>query len=152
MSQEAKDALQKFTVEAIEKFKSRTAHETNFVSDFHEESQDMIASSSKEIEDEDTQPNHPDQDLETPRDDLLDFINCHHHTEDQLEQVLQTYQAYTGSRTPSRKVNAPTTYHFAQASQPKHESLVDRGANGGLAGSVVRVLSTYLSGNVLSLV
>ena len=31
--------------------------------------------------------------------------------------------------------------HVAQASQAKHGSLVDRGANGGLAGSDVRVLS-----------
>ena len=33
------------------------------------------------------------------------------------------------------------TYHIAQASQAKHGSLVDRGANGGLAGSDVRILS-----------
>ena len=33
------------------------------------------------------------------------------------------------------------TYHVAQASQAKHGSLVDRGANGGLAGSDVRILS-----------
>ena len=34
------------------------------------------------------------------------------------------------------------TYHVAQANQAKHGSLVDWGANGGLAGSDVRVLST----------
>ena len=34
------------------------------------------------------------------------------------------------------------TYHVAQANQVKHGSLVDRGGNGGLAGSDVRVLST----------
>ena len=39
LSQEAKDVLQKYNVEAIEKFKSRTVHETNFVSDIHEDSQ-----------------------------------------------------------------------------------------------------------------
>ena len=33
-------------------------------------------------------------------------------------------------------------YHFAQASQLKHGSFVDRGASGGLAGSDVRVLNT----------
>ena len=33
----------------------------------------MIASFNKEIEDEDTQPSHPDQDLETPKDNLLDL-------------------------------------------------------------------------------
>ena len=32
--------------------------------------------------------------------------------------------------------------HVAQAKQAKHGSLVDRGANGSLAGSDVRILST----------
>ena len=32
-------------------------------------------------------------------------------------------------------------YHVAQAKQAQHGSLVDRGANGGLAGSDVRILS-----------
>ena len=39
-------------------------------------------------------------------------------------------------------MNAHITYHVAQAKQAKHGSLVDRGANGGLAGSDVRFLST----------
>ena len=39
-------------------------------------------------------------------------------------------------------MNAHITYHVAQANQAKHGSLVDRGANGGFAGSDVRVLST----------
>ena len=38
-------------------------------------------------------------------------------------------------------MNHHYTYHVAQASQAKHGSLVDRGANGGLAGSDVRILS-----------
>ena len=37
--------------------------------------------------------------------------------------------------TPERSINHHFTYHVAQASQAKHGSLVDRGANGGLAGS-----------------
>ena len=40
-----------------------------------------------------------------------------------------------------RTINHHYTYHVAQASQAKHGSLVDRGANGGLAGSDVRILS-----------
>ena len=32
-------------------------------------------------------------------------------------------------------------YHIAQASQVTHGALVDRGANGGLAGSDMRILS-----------
>ena len=43
--------------------------------------------------------------------------------------------------TPERTINHHFTYHVAQASQVKHGSLVDRGANGGLAGSDVRILS-----------
>ena len=36
--------------------------------------------------------------------------------------------------THERSINHHFTYHVAQASQAKHGSLVDRGANGGLAG------------------
>ena len=43
--------------------------------------------------------------------------------------------------TPKRTINHHFTYHVAQASQARHGSLVDRGANGGLAGSDVRILS-----------
>ena len=50
-----------------------------------------------------------DQDLEPPTDDLLDLIASQQHSEDQLDQVLQTYQAYqeTESRTetPNRQMN-----------------------------------------------
>ena len=42
---------------------------------------------------------------------------------------------------PERTINHHFTYHVAEASQAKHGSLVDRGANGGLAGSDVRILS-----------
>ena len=43
--------------------------------------------------------------------------------------------------TPERSINHHLTYHIAQASQAKHGSLVDRGANGGLAGPDMRILS-----------
>ena len=42
---------------------------------------------------------------------------------------------------PERTINHHFTYHVAPDSQAKHGSLVDRGANGGLAGSDVRILS-----------
>ena len=73
---------------------------------------------------------------------MLDFINSQYHSDDQLDQVLQTYQAYTESQSSTRKLNAHMTYHVAQANKAKHGSLVDWGANGGLAGSGVRVLQT----------
>ena len=46
------------------------------------------------------------------------------------------------SQSPTIQFNAHITYHVAHANQAKHGSLVDRGANGGLAGSDVRVLNT----------
>ena len=42
---------------------------------------------------------------------------------------------------PERSINHQLTYHVAQASQDKHWSLVNRRANGGLAGSDVKILS-----------
>ena len=75
-------------------------------------------------------------------DELLDFTNSQHHSVDQLDQVLQTYQTYTESQSPKKQVNAHITYYVAQANQAMHQSFVDRGANGGLAGSDVRVLNT----------
>ena len=42
---------------------------------------------------------------------------------------------------PERTNNHHFTYHVAQVSQAKHGSSVDRGANGGLAGSDMRILS-----------
>ena len=95
LSQEAKDALQKYNVEAIQKFKSsRNLHETNFVHDLHEDTQDNSPSFNEDDEFQECQKYHPDQDLEPPTDDLLDFISSQDHSDDQLDQILQTYQAY----------------------------------------------------------
>ena len=55
---------------------------------------------------------------------------------------MQTYQTYTENQSPTRQVNSHITFHVAQANQAVHESFVDRGANGCLAGSDVRVLNT----------
>ena len=60
---------------------------------------------------------------------------------------MQAYQAYQvaspqeSAKIPERTINHHYTYHVAQASQAKHGPLVDREANGGLAGSDVRILS-----------
>ena len=117
-------------------------HEINFLNDLHENTQENSTSSNEDDQFPHYQESHPDQDLEPPMDDLLDFINSHHHSDDQLDQGLQTYQTYTESQSPTRQVNAHITYHVAQANQLKHASFVDRGANGGLAGSDVRVVNT----------
>ena len=84
--------------------------------------------------------------LDIPDDPILDFVNSQCHSLEDLEQALQAYQAYQvpcldSTMIPERSINHHFTYHVAQASQAKHGSLVDRGANGGLAGSDVRILS-----------
>ena len=59
------------------------------------------------------------QDVEPPTDDLLAFISSQEHSDDQLDQVLQTYQAYqesqSESQTPTRQLHTHITYHDAQA-------------------------------------
>ena len=92
-------------------------------------------------------PDLPESDLNIPDDPILDFVNSQCHSSEDLDQALQAYQAYQipcpqdSTMTPGRSINHHSTYHVAQASQAKHGSLVDRGANGGLAGSDVRILS-----------
>ena len=74
-------------------------------------------------------------------------MNSQCHSSEDLDHALQAYQAYQvpcsqdSTPTPERNNNHHYTYHVAQASQAKHGSLVDRGANGRLAGSDVRILS-----------
>ena len=89
----------------------------------------------------------PESDLNIPDDPILDFVKRQCHSSEDLDQGLQVYQAFQipcpqdSTMTPERSINHHFTYHVAQASQAKHGSLVDRGANGGLAGSDVRILS-----------
>ena len=92
-------------------------------------------------------PDLSESDLDIPDDPILDFVNSQCHSSEDLDQALQAYQAYQvpcpqdSTMTPERSINHHFTNHIAQASQAKHGSLVDRGANGGLAGSDVRILS-----------
>ena len=82
-----------------------------------------------------------------PYDPILDFVNSQCHNSEDLDQALQAYQAYQvpcpqeSTIISERTINHHYTYHEAQASQAKHGSLVDRGANGGLAESDERILS-----------
>ena len=136
LSQEAKDALQKYNVELIQRFKaSRNLNETELMHNVYEHAQKELPPSIDEEEFQEFQQFNTDQDLEPPTDDILEFITSQGHSEDQLDQVLQTYQAYQQSQseteTPPRQMNAHITYHVAQAKQAKHCSLVDRGQNGG---------------------
>ena len=147
LSQEAKDALQKYNVEAIQKFKaSKNLNETELMHNVYEHTQEELPPSIDEEEFQECKQFNTDQDLEAPTYDILEFITSQDHSDDHLDQVLQTYQAYQKSQseteTPPREMNAHITYHAAQRKQAKHGCLVDRGANGGLAGSDVRILST----------
>ena len=92
-------------------------------------------------------PDLPESDLDISDDPSLDCVNSQCHSSEDLDQAFQAYQAYQvpcpqdSTIIPERTINHHYTYHVAQASQAKHVSLVDRGANGGLAGSDVRILS-----------
>ena len=64
LSQEVKDALQKYNAEAIQKFKStRNLHEINFLHDLHENIQDNSTTFNQDDQSSDYQQSHPDQDL-----------------------------------------------------------------------------------------
>ena len=64
-----------------------------------------------------------------------------------MNNALQVYNVMaspTPADTPQQSINSVHThpfYYVAQAKQDQHGSLVDRGANGGLAGSDVRIPS-----------
>ena len=71
LSQEAKDALQKYNVEAIQKFKtSRNFNETDLIHDAYEYTQENLAPSIDEEEFQECQEFNTDQDLEPSTDDL----------------------------------------------------------------------------------
>ena len=91
LSQEAKDALQKYNVEAIPKFKaSRNLNETQFIHTMSEYAQDELPPINDEQQFQECQQFNTDDDLEPPEDDILEFINSQEHSDDQLDQVLQT--------------------------------------------------------------
>ena len=64
-----------------------------------------------------------------------------------MSHALQAYNVMaspTPNDTPQWSINSVhihLLYHVAKAKQVQHGSLVERGANGGLAGSDVRILS-----------
>ena len=140
LSQDAMKALKAYNTEAVSRFHQRKVHDTEIV----ETPQDEPPG--PQVPENDL-PDLPESDLDIPDDPILDFVNSQCHSSEDLDQALQAYQAYQvpsphdSTNTPERSINHHFTYHIAQASQAKHGSLVDRGANGGLAGSDVRILS-----------
>ena len=140
LSEDALKALKAYNTEAISRFHKRKVHNTEIVEEHQDDPPGPPVS-------ENDLPDLPESDLNIPDDPILDFVNSQCHSSEDLDQALQAYQAYQipcpqdSTMTPERSINHHFTYHVAQASQAKHGSLVDRGANGGLAGSDVRILS-----------
>ena len=64
-----------------------------------------------------------------------------------MNNALQAYNVMaspTSDATPQQSINLAHTHLFYQGAQAKHAqhcSLVERGTNGGLAGSDVRIIS-----------
>ena len=142
-------ALKAYNTEAINRFYQRKVHNTEVVETPQDDPPDPPVP--------DNGPSDlPGSDLDIPDDPILDFVNSQCHCSEDLDQGLQDYQAYQvpcpqdSTEIPERTINHHYIYLIAQASQAKHDSLVDRGANGGLAGSNVRILSRS-SRNALSL-
>ena len=133
-------ALRSYNTESITRFHQRKVHNTEIVETPQGDPPGPPVP-------ENDPPDLPESDLDIPDDPILDFVNSQCHNSEDLDQALQAYQAYQvpspqdSTMTPERSINHHFTYHIAQASQAKHGSLVDRGANGGLAGSDVRILS-----------
>ena len=133
LSQDAMKPLKAYNTEAINRFHQRMVHNTEIVERPQNDPPGPPVP-------ENDPPDLPESDLDIPEDPSLDFVNSQCRSSEDLDQALQAYQAYQVP-CPQESINHHFTNHAAQASQAKHGSLVDRGANGGLAGSDVRILS-----------
>ena len=144
LSPEAVVALKKYNSEASNKMaKKKGIH----VTDVTDVTDHEISIAETNISEEQTNPHQDDDAPEDEAHPILDYINSQHHQEEDMNHALQAYTIMTSpfsGATPQRSINSVHThlfYHVAQAKQAQHGSLVDRGANGGLAGSDVRILS-----------
>ena len=125
-------ALKAYNTETITKFHQRKVNNSEIVETLQD---DPLGPTVPEND----LPDLPESDLDIPDDPNFDFVNSQCHSSEDLDQALHAYQAYQvpcpqdSTMTPERSINHHFTYHIAPASQAKHCSLVDRGANGGLA-------------------
>ena len=139
---EAVVALKKYNTEAINKFaKKRGIHVTDIA--------DQEPLPSEETTPEEQHDPHQFEDApDIESDPTLDYINSQHHQEEDMNNALQAYNVMTSPTsdvTPQWFINLAHIhlfYNVAQAKQAQHGSLADRGANAGLGGSDVRILST----------
>ena len=79
------------------------------IHDVCEQTQDYFPSSIEEEEFQECQEFNTDKDLESPTNYLLDFIASQEHSEDQLDQVLQTYHAYQETQSETEVYQDTTT-------------------------------------------
>ena len=141
LSPEAVIALKKYNSEALNKMaKKRGIHVTDITDQ-------VLSIAETNISEEQVEANQDEDEPEDGTDPIVDYINSQHHQEDDMNHALQAYNIATSpfSDTTSQwsinSVHTHLLYHVVQAKQAQHGSLVDRGANGGLAGSYVRILS-----------
>ena len=126
---------------------SKPQNSTIHVTDVTDVTDHELSIAETNISEEQTNPHQDDDAPEGEVDPILDYINSQHHQEEDMNHVLQAYKIMTSpfsDDTRHQSVNSVHTHlfrHVAQAKQAQHGSLVDRGANGGLAGSDVRILS-----------
>ena len=131
----------KFNTEATNKFAKKWGIHVTDIAD-----QEPLPSKDTTPE-EQHDPHQFDDAPEVKSDPILDYINCQHNKEKDMNNALQAYNVMTSPTSDfshQRSINLVHIhlfYHVAQAKQAQHGSFVDRGANGGLAGSDVRVLS-----------
>ena len=141
LSPEAVIALKKYNSEALNKMAKKTGIHVTDITD-----QGLTIAEANISEEQ--ADSHQDEDAPGEETDpILDYINSQHNQDDDMNHALQAYNIMTSpssDTTPQRSINSVHThlfYHVAQAKQAQHGSLVDRGANGGLVGSDVRILS-----------
>ena len=87
LSQDAMKALKAYNTEAITRFHQRKVHNTEIV----ETPQDDPPGPPVP---ENDLPDLPESYLDIPDDPILDFVNSQCHSSEDLDQALQTYQAY----------------------------------------------------------
>ena len=141
LSPETVEALNKYNSEAINKIgKKRGIHVTDITDHELSTAEDTIPEEQPDLHQNDDSP-------ESEIESILDYFNSQHHQEENMNHALQAYNIMTSlfpDDTPQQSINSVHThlfYHIAQAKQAQHGSLVDWCANGGLAGSDVRILS-----------
>ena len=139
LNPEAVAALKIYNTEAITSLRRKEIQVTDIAD--HES-----PPSEATIHEEQPDPQQFEDALENEINLILDYINSQHHQEEDMNNALQAYNVMaspTPADTPQQSINLVHThlfYHVAQAKQAQHGSLVDRGADGGLAGSDMRIL------------